>query len=268
MANNISFPLRDKKTHKGQNGRILVVGGNEIFHGAPILAGLGAEKTGADLLFLFVPPKHATVARNASLNFIVKEFAENFLNEKDVPHIVNESKHCDVLLIGNGLGTRSSSHKALIKILEQVRIPVVIDADGLIPEILNVKRDIPMILTPHDREFERVFEASATSANVKAMAKKHNCFILKKGPVDFIAGPKKEWHENKTGTPGMTVGGSGDALSGIVAGLAGQHLEPFEVLKTATFLWGKCGEFLYQKQCMLTAEDLVHVFPEVAKQYL
>jgi hydroxyethylthiazole kinase-like uncharacterized protein yjeF len=268
MANNISLPLRDKKTHKGQNGRVLIIGGNEIFHGAPALAGLGAEKTGADLLFLFVPPKHATVVRSASLNFIVQEFAGNFLSVKDVPRIVKESEHCDVLLIGNGLGTMSDSRQALVKILTQVQIPVVVDADGLIPEILKVKRNIPMILTPHDREFERVFEVSATEKNVQAMAHKQHCFILKKGPIDLIAGPKKEWHENKTGTPEMTVGGSGDALAGIIAGLVGQHLKPFEVLKTATFLWGKCGEFLCQKQCVLTAEDLVHVFPEVAKQYL
>ncbi len=267
MANFISFPHRDKKTHKGQNGRILIVGGNEIFHGAPILAGLGAERTGADLLFLFTPLKHAPVVRGKSLNFIVQEFSGNFLNSKDVFPIVKESEHCDVLLIGNGLGTRAESYQALVQILEKVKIPVVVDADGLIPEILKVKTKFPLILTPHDREFERVFEMKATEKNVHSMAKKQNCFILKKGPTDLIAGPKNESFKNTTGVPEMTVGGSGDALSGIVAGLLGHHMKPFEALKTAAFLWGKCGEHLVQTQSTLTAEDLVNVFPMVAKKF-
>ncbi len=266
MANSIVLPSRSNDTHKGQNGRILIVGGNEIFHGAPTLAGLGAECTGADLLFLFVPTKHAPIIRQASLNFIVQEFSGDFLSPKDVPLIMKESEHCDVLLIGNGLGTRRESQEALLSILKKVQIPIVVDADGLIPDIRNIKTKHPLIRTPHDREFGRIFGISATSENVSKMAKKHHCFILKKGPTDFIAGPAEEWHENKTGTPQMTVGGSGDALAGIVAGFIGQHLEPFEALKSASFLWGKCGEYLAKSQYSMTAKNLIEAFPMVARK--
>ena len=78
------FPTRKKDSHKGDNGRVLIVGGNETFHGAPILATLGAEKSGADLMYLVLPRKYEILAREASRNLVISTFIGDFLTSQDV----------------------------------------------------------------------------------------------------------------------------------------------------------------------------------------
>lgn len=257
------FPARKKKAHKGQHGKVLVVGGSERFHGAPILAALGAERSGVDLIFLTLPAIHTIPARCASLNFIVEPFSGSFLREADVPAILARAEESDVLLFGNGLGTREESRRAAFEILQSVSLPVVLDADGLFSGILEISRDAPWTVLPHDREFERLFSLSPTEKNIQKMAKKFDLTIFKTGPVDLIADPKGTIHKNPTGVPEMTAGGTGDALSGIVTGLIAQGMEPFLACQTAAHWWGKTGESLVAHQKTLTAEDLLHHFPQV-----
>ncbi len=255
-------PTRKSNSHKGQNGRIGIVGGNEIYHGAPILAALGAEATGVDLCFAFVPQKHEIPTRTASHNFIVFLLVNNFLDQKSASPILDLCEKLDVLVIGNGLGQKPESQKALLHILAHITIPVVIDAEGLIPEILEIKPKSNWILSPHEAEFNRLFGCPGTEENVIKMAKKHQVTICKKSPVDLIADPEGNHYKNTTGVPQMTVGGSGDALAGIIGGFIAQKMTPFEACCTATHYWGKCGEHLAKKQSHFTTHKMCKYFPK------
>lgn len=261
------LPSRPSDSHKGQNGRVLILGGNEFFHGAPILAALGAEKSGIDLLFLCLPAKHAPLARQKSLNFIVHEFQKSHLSSPDIPHILSLAQHCDTVLIGNGLGTASESQTALLELLGQFTIPVILDAEALIPQILTVPHKNSWTLTPHEKEFERVFGIRANETTLKEFAQKQNVTILKKGKVDVMTNETGTILRNATGNEHMTVGGSGDALAGIIAGLQAQKILPLQSCQLATFLWGECGDRLFSMQETFTAEDMLHFFPKMLKSF-
>jgi len=257
----MKLPSRKNNSHKGENGKVLMIGGNEVFHGAPILASLGAEKSGVDLIFLMLPKKHVLPATVTSQNIIVRTFVGDHFTEEDIGSIDFCPHEPNVLLIGNGLGKKQKTKQAVLKLLSEMKIPVVLDADALIPEILDIKMISSWIITPHDGEFERIFGLDATAKNVQKMAKKYSLMILKKGAVDFIAGPDGNFTENKTGTPHMSVGGTGDALAGIVSGFLAQGLSPFEACESAAFLWGKCGEELAKKRFSFSAREMLERFP-------
>ncbi len=265
----IIFPKRGKKSHKGENGRVLVIGGNEIFHGAVILAGLGALESGADLIYLHLPRKYENLARKENLNFIIVPFHKNFLTLHDVPVINEWIQKSDVILIGNGIGEREETKKAVLKILKlslKQNIPAVLDAGALFPRIKDIAHSWPWILTPHDSEFFRVFGKKPTQSNIKEMALTYKLVILKKGPIDFIADHNGKFFTNKSGTSLMSVGGTGDALAGLIAGLIAQKFDPTDACYTAAYVWGKCGEALAKKKAVLSAEGMLKIFPQVMKE--
>ncbi|MEI7511465.1 MAG: NAD(P)H-hydrate dehydratase [Candidatus Peregrinibacteria bacterium] len=292
----IPIPKRFSASHKGQNGTVLVVGGNEIFHGAPLLAAKGAEKSGADLIFLCLPACHAVPARVASLNFIVTPFTGGHLEEEDFPLILSRAEKADVVLMGNGLGVGGAQCvEALLKSIVRhfSHLPLVLDADALIPEILSLfvfspdtsdrspsgishpptpltrgaKRGSQIVLTPHSGEYTRLFGQTPTVEHLKKMAKQHQCVILLKGEIDNIAGPNGEFFENTTGSSLMTVGGTGDSLAGILAGYIAQGMTPFDAAVSSAFSWGKCGEELEKTQSSASAMEMLEVFPKIQKLF-
>lgn len=250
---------RDKNSHKGQNGKVMIIGGSALFHGAPILASLGAEYSGVDLVFPFLPPCHAMVARTYSLNFILQTFQEDHLSEKDVKHLLNFSEKTDVVVMGPGLGNEGETEKAVKMLLSKLEKPTVVDASALIYTNTLPKTTV---LTPHRGEFTQLTGEEPTAKNVQKWASHWNCTILCKGPEDIIAS-KEEVRVNKTGTPLMTVGGTGDVLSGFVGGLMAQGYAPMEACYIAAHALGKAGEELSQHQNSLRAIDLAKMIPGV-----
>lgn len=254
------LPHHDSNLHKGQVGKILIVGGSEKYYGAPILTALGAENSGADLITICLPAKYANTARNYSLNFFIREFQKDHLSSSDVNTIIGLLDTQDVLVIGNGLGKEKDTKNAMIDILSKAKIPVVIDAEGLIPEILDVNRKSDWIITPHRKEFERLFGCTPDEKSVVQQAKKHNLTILVKGVIDIIADPSGQIYHNKTGCVEMRVGGTGDVLAGIIGSFVGQNIPPFDACCSAAYYWGLCGEELSKKQKYFTAHYMARKF--------
>ena len=254
------LPSRENSSHKGQNGKVLIIGGNRYYHGAPILAALGAERSGVDLVYLMIPELHKGVARGYSLNFIVHPLKNDHLNTKDMRNVAKLMSEVDVICIGNGIGQKDKTREAILQIIEKSKIPVVLDADGLFPHVLGVRRNCELVLTPHEKEFTQMFNCKPSKEKVGEMALKHKVYILLTGEVDVIASPDGKVLENKTGVPQMTVGGTGDVLSGIVTGFIAQGLAPREAMVSAAYYWGKCGEILAQKRSCFTAQDMLDGF--------
>jgi NAD(P)H-hydrate epimerase len=189
-----------KRSHKGENGRLLVIGGSRQYHGSPVLAALAARRF-VDLLY-FYPGDDDRYVVGA-----VKRVPEVIV----VRGLGNLAK-MDCVLFGIGLGKARFSLQRLKRAKK-----LVIDGDGL----KRIKGRIPRgaILTPHEGEFRMLFGMHGTRDNVRAMAAGCGCIILKKGPQDIISDGKRVV-VNRVHNPGMTKGGTGDVLSGLVAALA------------------------------------------------
>ncbi len=188
----------EKNTRKGDNGRLLIIAGSKQYHGAAMLAVLAARRF-VDLVY-FHPAEN-------------DEFLINAI--KCIPEVIvlkdlSAVDKIDCVLYGNGIG------KAKVDLNKVKGKRLVIDADGL----KQLRSRIPekTIITPHESEFKMLFGKAGTENNVKEMAKKHNCVIVKKGPVDIISNGIRVL-KNKKHNPGMTKGGTGDILAGLVAAL-------------------------------------------------
>jgi len=248
---------RKKDSHKGENGKVMVVGGSDMFHGAPILCALAVEHTGVDLVFPFIPKSQAEAAKTYSLNFIIQTFEGDVLTAKDAKAIVNFSKQVDVVVIGPGLGADSKTKSAVKSILSKLEVPTVVDASALM--YTNHLPDV-CVLTPHQREFKNMTGDEPTAKNVQKWSKNLKATIVCKGPEDIIA-DREDIAINKTGTPLMTVGGTGDVLAGFIGGLIAQGMDPFEAGKFATRTLGLLAENLADLQGSFRAADLVYSIP-------
>lgn len=267
---------REPDSHKGQNGKVLIVGGSDLYHGAPILSGIGALNSGTDLVFLYVPEGNFGVTRASNPDFIVRKYEGDFLTPASVKEILKFSKECDVLVIGPGLGTRGETKEAAIEILEKIKIPTVIDADAIraVAEHPGVLKKIDAVATPHAREFTRLTKRSLPKHEknrikvVSKEAKRLSSVILLKSPTDIIASPES-LKLNTTGNPGMTVGGTGDVLSGVVAGLISQGVNTFDSACCAAFVTGSAGDELSRwKGYAYTASDVAGEVSNTIKRTL
>lgn len=186
-----------KDSRKGENGKLLIVAGSGQYHGAAMLAILGARRF-CDLVFYYPAEK------DQGLVFGVKTIPEVIvLRDLKMPGGM------DCVLFGNGIANAKFDVKKL-------KGKLVVDADGL----KRIKGKIPKgsLLTPHEGEFKALFGIPGTEGNVKAMAKKHKCIILRKGVVDIVSDGEKTVRI-VGGNPGLTKGGTGDVLAGLVAAL-------------------------------------------------
>ncbi len=230
---------RKKFSHKGENGRVLIVGGNEEFHGAPIFSALGAEATGVDLVRLVVPKSQKTLARKWSLNFIVSTFSGEHLRVSDVAEILKLAWKSDVLVMGMGLGDRRETTEAVKQIIKKTSCKLVIDADGLAGITKISGRDV--VVTPHVGEAIRLLKNSKLKIQdskleslsfrkqvAKQITELLGVTTVLKGVIDVVCSPEGRIKLNMTGNAGMTVGGTGDVLAGVVGGLMAQGLTGFQ----------------------------------------
>lgn len=199
-------------SHKGDNGKLLIIAGSKKYSGAPVFSLLAARRF-VDLLY-FYPGENDPFLIQA-----VKNIPEVIVIEKDE---LNETiLKCDCVLFGIGI-SRAKFDISLLKSAKKL----IIDGDGFryFEEINSFRKskgyeEAELILTPHEAEFQRLFNCESTEKNVLEMAEKNNCLILKKGPVDIISNGKVI-ELNKIHNQGMTKGGTGDVLAGLVAALA------------------------------------------------
>jgi hydroxyethylthiazole kinase-like uncharacterized protein yjeF len=273
--------------HKGQVGKVLVIGGSPQYHGAPILTALGVEAVGSDLIYLYIPLMHAETAKNHSLNFFISHFIDTdtgYMGLYDVKKICEIAQNVDAIVIGNGLSKDFDVKKTVLSILNIKHKPIVIDADALVPEIMKIYDHTlhNWILTPHCGEFKRLFDLDPTPENIKKVAIKNHINICVKGYVDYIIVGKNFainnsvlqnpdtnlitneniLYKNKTGIVQMKVGGTGDVLAGMICGYLSQGLSALESMKSAVYLWGKCGERMCERRSTFSAASLIKYFPK------
>jgi NAD(P)H-hydrate epimerase len=264
---------RPSESHKGDFGRLLIIGGSETFSGAPTLVAQAALRTGVDLAYLAAPEKTAYAISSLSPDLITVKLAGNHLNVKNLSELEEYIEVCNAVVMGPGLGLHDETCKAvkvIVDAVERAGKPLLLDADGL-KAFASFKRKlkVPLVLTPHAGEYAiltgRKLSGSVAqkALEVQKTAASLNAVILLKGRVDVISDGKRV-KLNFTGNPGMTVGGTGDVLSGVVGAFLAQSVNPFEAAVAGAFVNGAAGDFVFtERGAHMVASDLLKWIPHV-----
>ena len=269
------IPARRNLSRKGDNGKILVLGGNYLYHGAPILSSLAALRTGADLVYTCVPKINVMATRSFSPNLIVVPLVDVKLTRGSVQKLLGIiPKELDSATMGMGLGIQDrEALKILVSSLLDRAVMISLDASCLVPEIIPIIKDKKVTVTPHAGEFRRLFGElppdgiKLRTALVEKHAKENGITILLKGPTDIIS-DGKQTYLNPKNLAAMTVGGTGDVLSGVVAAMLCKNKDPVKAASAAAFVNGKAG-YLAQKKYGLhiVATDLLDFIPSAMKPF-
>ncbi len=266
-----SLKPRKKTSHKGQNGRVLVLGGSIDYVGAPTFVGqaaLATIRSGADLVTIAAPEKVAWAINCISPDLITRKLPGDWLQLKHLATVLALAKTADVVVVGNGIGLRPETRSFVRSFLRKLDKPVVIDADAL--KIVRLQEVRHALLTPHGGEFGILLKNSKLKGKtIKHLQPllKENVLVLKGHPKTLIVS-KDKTATNTTGNAGMTHGGVGDVLAGMIAGLMTQGNDAFTSARVATYVNGKIGEQLYKRMGFgYLASDMVKEIPFALKKF-
>ncbi|WP_269433869.1 NAD(P)H-hydrate dehydratase [Haloferax gibbonsii] len=254
---------RDAQSHKGDHGDVLVVGGGP-YTGAPALAAQSALRAGADLARVACPEAVAREVQGYSENLIVRGFSGDRLAPEHVPDLLDFAADRDVVVFGPGLGDADESLDAVREFLAAYDGTAVVDADALqvVPE---VETEATLICTPHQGELRKM--GGETDADwetrrdlVREFAADLGHTLLVKGAYDVVSDGDGV-RVNRTGNPGMTVGGTGDVLAGATGALAAV-LPPLDAAAVAAYANGRAGDLAAEAfGGGLVATDLLERLP-------
>ncbi len=251
-AKDIVLKKRRSGSHKGENGRLLIIGGSEDYAGASALAGLAALRTGCDIVVIAAPEKAAWAINCMSPDLITKKIRGKEFKKRHVKEMLKLAEDFDAVLIGNGIGRRSDDF--VKEFVKKVKKEMVIDADAI--KALSLKYIEDSIITPHRKEFDILLKNSKIDEKELQDNVGSNVVLLK-GKVDKIVKKGKIFY-NKTGNSSMTVGGTGDVLAGLCAGFLSQGYTKEKSACYAAYLNGKVGdEISKNKGYSLIASDII-----------
>lgn len=262
-------------SHKGDNGYILVIGGSEVFSGAPTLSALSALRTGAGLVYVLAPASVSSSIRQISPDLIVQHFPSNNLDSSALNLVEELIQRVDALVVGPGLGLNKDTVDTVHEIMRRVngRVPVVLDADGFKAAKSDHRILENTVATPHAGEFKYVFETQVEEEWWRRLdeaveaAKEYRFTLILKGH-DTIITDGKRVRVNRWNTPGMAVGGTGDVLSGILATLLAWKQDRFLSAVASTYIHGDAGKRAVAKKGFhILASDLVEEIPNVMKPF-
>jgi len=273
-----ALPARGRFTHKGDYGTVVVVGGSELYSGAPALAALAALRTGAGLVYVACPDKVAISIRSMSPDLIVRSLPGDRITYGHVDALERELGRASVLALGPGLGTAEDSVGGAREIAQRALAQgkrLVIDADALriCESLSDGSSPRSVVATPHAGEFKKIAGVDVGTHwaervdPVREFAKSHKCAVLLKGYYTVISDGSSV-KVNQGGNPGMSKGGTGDVLTGVLAGLLAQGSAMMAAACGAAHICGEAADLLFtSKGFHYTATDLLLALPEVLREY-
>ena len=273
-----ALPRRKTDGHKGDFGKLLVLGGSVGYTGAPYLAAGAAVRSGCGLVFLGVPESIWQVEASRCVSAMPFPLADRHgaLSYKALQVIQKKLEPCHVLALGPGLGKGEQVTRLVLELLAETEQPVVLDADGINAlaghmDVLDARRGRITILTPHDGEFARMGGDLSDGDRLSAarrFAVEHGCLLVLKGHRTIIALPNGECFVNTTGNSGMAKGGSGDVLGGMILSLLGQGMNPVRAAVCAVWLHGRAGDLAAadKGEYGMLPTDLIEQIPYAMKE--
>ena len=271
-------PKRPINGNKGTFGKVFIFAGCDNMAGAGVISATATYKTGAGLVYLYSVNSVCQVLKNLlpeAITNVLKD-ENGFLCKESLKNI--DLKNADVIVLGPGIGQGNSIFDFVKEISQKTQVPIIIDADGLnaISNDLNIFNTInaPCIITPHIGEMARLIgkPIKYVKENILQIAKdfsaKYNVIVLLKDFRTIIANPKGEVYINTTGSSALAKGGSGDCLTGVIASLIAQGIEPFYASVFASYIFGLSAERLSQKngEFGILARDVANFIPTILKE--
>jgi NAD(P)H-hydrate epimerase len=268
---------RPTEAHKGAYGRLLVIGGSEFYSGAPTLVALAACRTGTDLVSVAAPESVAQSIAGFSPSIITIKLPGRNLTSSHIRLLSDHIEKASTIAIGPGLGLTRETAAASRKIVEistKLKKPLLIDADALKAVGVVKKRFLngSVVVTPHAGEFESI-SGKSPSRDLKRRIEEVTLFASESGSITVLKGHTDIISDgdhvklNNTGNPGMTVGGTGDVLSGIIAGLMAQGTDPYRAAVAGAFVNGAAGDFAAEEfGHRLTPTDLIEHIPKLLNE--
>jgi hydroxyethylthiazole kinase-like uncharacterized protein yjeF len=273
---------RRRDTHKGTYGHLLVLSGSRGKTGAAVLAGRAGLRMGAGLVTLGTPAGCLPAVARTTPELMVEPLAETpegTLAEEGAARVLELARGKDAVLIGPGISVHASTARLLAKVLPRLKMPVVIDADGLNiiaadPSLLDGRQG-PAVLTPHPGEFSRLTGLPTKEILERRLdlasdfAVRRDVVLVLKGYRTLTACPDGRVFVNPTGNPGMATGGSGDVLGGMIASLLVQEKDVSGATAAAVYLHGLSGDIGASRlgERALIAGDLIRCLPAAIRSF-
>lgn len=274
---------RTADSHKGSFGTVCVIGGSSTMYGAPILTARAALRSGAGLVRLATSPERLPGLLTMLSSATGIALPEKMSGKRIAEWFAEHGDEHTVFAVGPGLG-RSDEANLLVRESWQQPRPLVLDADGLnvlssliASESLSI-RTSETILTPHPGEFRRLarhleIEADPTHpderpAAATALARRLGAVVVLKGHRTIVSN-RQSYYQNETGNPALATGGTGDVLTGVIAGLLAQGMRPFDAATLGVYLHGLAGDLWSQRHGDrgLLADELADLLPEAFTQW-
>lgn len=270
------LPNRPHQSHKGDYGKIAILGGSPGMAGSCYLSSLACLRSGAGLVYLLVPQSISNILEIKSVEQIIKTIDSDILkyNKNIIKQILSSLENKDVLAIGPGMGRDESLNKLISEVIDNFRGKIIIDADGLnaLSNDLSIIKDKQnLILTPHLKEFSRltglsIKEINSDRINIsKNFAKKHKLILVLKSENTLVTDGNK-LYINEIGNPGMATAGSGDVLTGVISGIL-HKLEPFDAAKLGVYMHSLAGDLAAEdlSEDSLIASDIIAYLPKAIR---
>ncbi len=274
------LPSRAVDSHKGSYGRVVITGGSVGMSGAISLAGLGALRGGAGLVYLACPMSIWSAVAAIEPSYLTVPLPEDVngrLAIPSIPEILTACQNADAVAIGPGLGQSDDLREVVSHIVRHVDMPCVVDADALnlLVDRLEILASTPAarVLTPHPGEFARLtgLTTAAVQANRESLAiefaQRHRVVLVLKGAGTIVTDGLRVFI-NRTGNPGMATGGTGDVLTGLITALIAQGAGPFDAACLGCHLHGLAGDIAAEELSPpgLIASDLPKYLPRAWKR--
>lgn len=267
------LPKRKKDTHKGNYGRVLILGGCKGYTGAPTMCAQAALRAGAGLVYVGVPESiyEITAVKNTEAMPFPLDEDNDGLTQKAFEDIKEKLDKCDVCVIGPGMGRKAGTVKFVHNVVSYYKGKLIMDADAIyaIAQDFGVlcSCECDVVFTPHEGEFSQIYYLSPDKKKMVAeFAEKYSCSVVLKGPETLIALKDGQLISSKLGNPGMATGGSGDVLAGIIGGFVGQ-MDFYKAIVTGVYVHGTAGNLAAEKlgEYSMLPTDMIDLLPEVVK---
>lgn len=273
---------REPDSNKGTFGSLLEICGSYSMAGAAIMAGKGALRCGIGLLKMAVPKSIYPITASAifeSVFYPVEENENGCFDKSQTPFLLKRAEESRAVLIGCGMQNNADTAFIVNSFLERCSVPVVLDADAL--NAVSQNKDVlktaksDVILTPHPGEMARLSNLTVKQVQenreelAKSFAKEYGVYLVLKGADTVVAAPDGRACVNHTGNPGMSTGGSGDVLAGMISSLLAQNPKlPFECACAGVYLHGLSGDIARDKlgEISMLPTDLIECIPTAFKK--
>ncbi len=269
------LPNRPSYSNKGTFGKVLIISGSKNYTGTPAMVALGALRTGAGLVRVASTSIASFLPESISIPL---EMEDSEISLKNLPVIDDLADKSDVIAIGPGIGTGKHAAGIVRHILTRWKDKIiVIDADGInVLSTFDYELLPNMIITPHPGEFSRLTSKPIDEilvdplANALKFASEKHVLTLLKGPTTVISRPDGRYAINITGNSALAKGGSGDILTGMIAGFAAQGMDLFDAAKLAAYIHGRTAE-LYAREngeYSMIAREIGDLIPRIIKELI